>query len=83
MHMNFSCTLVLSCTNVKGRPSWGPCSSGLCSLLTVRGHLWIMHLSVTDSDPLDEEVEVAARGFQNTQQRFPSLLFWGGYAETC
>ena len=45
-----------------------------------------MYPDVADTDPLGEEVEAAARGLQNiqvlTQHRFPSLLFWGDYAES-
>lgn len=50
------------------------------------GHLGILRSDAADPDPLGEEAEVAVRGFQNikvlTQQRFPSLLFWGDYVQS-
>lgn len=78
MHMSFNCTLALSAQMV------GPGLFGGIQLRAVQPAdcSWAL-ASVIDTDPLDEEVEVAARGFQNTQQTFPSLLFWGDYSETC
>lgn len=59
----------------------GAFSSELCRLQIIGRHLWIMHPIVADNDSLGEEVEVAPRGFQNAQQRFLSLSFWGDYAD--
>lgn len=51
----------------------------------VDGHRGSHTLMLQTLDPLGEEAEVAARGFQNIkalmQQRLPSLLFWRDHAE--
>lgn len=78
--MSFNCILALATQMVGSGFLAGAFSSELYILQTVI-HLWIMHPSVADADSLDEEVEVALRGFQNAQQRFLSLLFWGDCAE--
>lgn len=82
--MSFSCALVPRRTKVRARPPGGVIK--IRAVQPVDGHLGILRSDAADPDPLGEEADVAVRGFQNikvlTQQRFPSLLFWGDYVQS-